>query len=276
MCDSVGPGGKGIRPHVASRRRQVRRETSVVQYVVRNPEATRAQAGPCRAILVTPAPLAAIAGERRLKDPAQIRAPVVRNTVVSRLDGDGRNGHELSLPARSTTKGRRATTWAQRIRIDGRSHNIRPGSPFLVPLARGSVPVQAKVVQGKLPEWSECGHQGIRWSLYRAPTSFLSRDPLGFLRPAAAREAMASPIRPTAPARRTKHFARPEMHGRFARPRRPAAELPSASSPVPGSLRTTCGAGCVRAGAGALGGQVENPRAEAHLAAPGISESLAT
>ena len=42
--------------------------------------------------------------------------------------GDGRGGHGLSLLVKPTTTGRLSKTWAQRIRIDGRSHNMGLGS----------------------------------------------------------------------------------------------------------------------------------------------------
>ena len=50
--------------------------------------------------------------------------------------GDGRGGHGLSLLVKPTKADWLSKTWAQRIRIEGRNHNIGLGSYPLVSLAR--------------------------------------------------------------------------------------------------------------------------------------------
>ena len=69
------------------------------------------------------------------KRPSRLSATFVKTVSEPGRYGDGRGGYGLSLLVKPTTTGRLSKTWAQRIRIEGRDHNIGLGSYPLVSLA---------------------------------------------------------------------------------------------------------------------------------------------
>ena len=70
-----------------------------------------------------------------MKRPARLSATFVKTITVPGRFGDGRGGYGLSVLVKPTSTGRLSKTWAQRIRIEGTSHNIGLGSYPVVSLA---------------------------------------------------------------------------------------------------------------------------------------------
>ena len=66
----------------------------------------------------------------------RLSAAFVQTVTTPGRYGDGRGGLGLSLLVKPTTSGRVSRSWAQRLRIDGRSANIGLGSFPIVTLAR--------------------------------------------------------------------------------------------------------------------------------------------
>ena len=70
-----------------------------------------------------------------MKRPTRLSATFVKTVTTPGRYGEGRGGHGLSLLVKPMITGRLSKTWAQRIRIDGKSHNIGLGSYPAVSLA---------------------------------------------------------------------------------------------------------------------------------------------
>ncbi len=86
--------------------------------------------------------------------PKQLSATFVKTVTMPGRYGDGRGGHGLSLLVKPTTTGRVSRTWAQRLRIDGKSVNLGLGSFPVVTLAEARAKALANargVAQGTDP-----------------------------------------------------------------------------------------------------------------------------
>ena len=70
-----------------------------------------------------------------MKRPTRLSATFVKTVTVPGRYGDGRGGYGLSLLVKPTKTDKLSKTWAQRIRIDGRSHNMGLGFYPVVSLA---------------------------------------------------------------------------------------------------------------------------------------------
>ena len=91
---------------------------------------------------------------RQMKRPSRLSATFVKTVTAPGRYGDGRGGHGLSLLVKVTKTGRLSKTWAQRIRIDGRAHNIGLGAYPVVSLSRArarALEIRQAVEEGRNP-----------------------------------------------------------------------------------------------------------------------------
>ena len=89
-----------------------------------------------------------------MKRPDTLNARFVETVNAPGRYGDGRGGHGLSLLVKPMTNGRLSKSWAQRLRIDGRSFNLGLGAYPAVTLARArklALENRRAIVEGRDP-----------------------------------------------------------------------------------------------------------------------------